>query len=318
MIHLRLVVPPDLTDQVLDLLCDSPAVTSVVRIEGAAHKPEGDLILADVAREDASVIVSDLRHLDLDHRGAIALEEVDSAISDAAKAAEKAAKGLPSDAVVWEQVEARTSEETELSASFIAFMIIATLIASVGVIQDSPILIIGAMVVGPEFGPLAAVSVAIVQQRRDLAKRSLTALAVGFPVGIGVTLLAAMFGKAVGISPGDLAPQHQVLTGFISHPDWFSFIIAFLAGTAGMISLTSAKSGALIGVLISVTTIPAAGNMAVAATYRDWGEVAGAAEQLAVNLTSIVLAGVLTLFVQRRFYIRRRKRHLAAAGSPSG
>jgi len=314
MIHLRLVVPPDLTDQVLDLLCDSPAVTSVVRIEGAAHKPEGDLILADVAREDASVIVSDLRHLDLDHRGVIALEEVDSAISDAAKAAEKAAKGLPSDAVVWEQVEARTSEETELSASFIAFMIIATLIASVGVIQDSPILIIGAMVVGPEFGPLAAVSVAIVQQRRDLAKRSLTALAVGFPVGIGVTLLAAMFGKAVGISPGDLAPQHQVLTGFISHPDWFSFIIAFLAGTAGMISLTSAKSGALIGVLISVTTIPAAGNMAVAATYGDWGEVAGAAEQLAVNLTSIVLAGVITLAVQRWFYVRRRKRHLAAAG----
>ena len=104
-----------------------------------------------------------------------------------------------------------------------------------------------------------------------------------------------------------------MLTGFISHPDWFSFIIAFLAGTAGMISLTSAKSGALIGVLISVTTIPAAGNMAVAATYGNWDEVAGAAEQLAVNLTSIVLAGVITLFIQRRFYIMRKKDHIADA-----
>jgi uncharacterized hydrophobic protein (TIGR00271 family) len=315
-IHLRLVVPPDLTDQVLELLCESPAVTAVVHLAGAAHKPEGDLVLCDVAREDASIIVSDLRGLDLDHRGIIALEEVDSSVSDAAKQAEKAARGLPSDAVVWEQVESRTSEETELSASFISFMIIATLIAAVGVIQDSPILIIGAMVVGPEFGPLAAISVAIVQRRRDLAKRSLIALAVGFPVAIGVTFLATLAWKALGVSPDDLPSEHQVLTAFISHPDWFSFIIAFLAGTAGMISLTSAKSGALIGVLISVTTIPAAGNMAVAATYGDWGEVAGAAEQLAVNLVSIVLAGVLTLFVQRRLYIARRKRHRLTAREP--
>src|SRR3954447_5637011 len=134
MIHLSLVVPEDRTEQVLDLLGASPAVTAVVRLPGAAHKPEGDLIMCDVAREDASIIVSDLRELDIDHRGSIALEEVDSAISDAADAAEDAARGLPSDAVVWEQVESRTSEETELSASFISFMIIATLIAAVGVI----------------------------------------------------------------------------------------------------------------------------------------------------------------------------------------
>ena len=170
MIHLRLVVPHDLTQQVMDLLCASEAVSSVVRLEGAAKKPDGDLILADVAREDASVIISDLKEMDLDHLGTIALEEVDSAISDAAEAAEKAAKGSPADAVVWEHVESRTSEETELSVSFVLFMIIAMLIAGVGVVTDSPILIIGAMVVGPEFGPLAGFCVAIVQRRGEMAK----------------------------------------------------------------------------------------------------------------------------------------------------
>ena len=65
------------------------------------------------------------------------------------------------------------------------------------------------------------------------------------------------------------------LTEFISNPNFFSFFVAYLAGTAGVLSLTSAKSGALIGVLISVTTIPAIANKGVATARRrtpDWAE----------------------------------------------
>ena len=63
-------------------------------------------------------------------------------------------------------------------------MALACMIASVGIFLDSPILIVGAMIVGPEFGPIAGLCVAIVQRRREVARRSLRALAVGFPVGI--------------------------------------------------------------------------------------------------------------------------------------
>lgn len=86
--------------------------------------------------------------------------------------------------------------------------------------------------------------------------------------------------------------------------------MALVAGMAGMLSLTSAKSGALIGVLVSVTTIPAAANMGVAAALGAWGEAAGAAAQLAINLAAIVVAGALTLYVQRRAYETRRRKHL--------
>ena len=123
------------------------------------------MILCDVAREDASVIVSDLRELDVDTEGSIAIEHIDSAISDAAESAERAAAGKPGDAVVWEEVESRTSENIELNANFLAFMALACLIASVGIFLDSPILIVGAMVVGPEFGPIAGLCVAVVQRR---------------------------------------------------------------------------------------------------------------------------------------------------------
>ena len=55
-----------------------------------------------------------------------------------------------------------------------------------------------------------------------------------------------------------------------------------------MLSLSTAKSGALIGVLISVTTIPAAANIGLAAAYQDWESWRGSIEQLAINLASIV------------------------------
>ena len=309
MIHLRIVVPADIAKRTLDMLCAADAVSSVIHLHDAAHKPEGDVILADVAREDASVILSALRELRIDERGSIALEEVDTAISHAAAHAEKAAAGLPSDAVVWEEVESRTSEETELSGSFLGFMVIATMIAAIGVMTDSPILIIGAMVVGPEFGPLAGLAVAVVQRRRDLAKRSLIALAVGFPLAMTLTLVGTLILRSTGIAPDQIAETSRPLTQFISHPDAFSVIVAALAGIAGILSLTSSKSGALIGVLISVTTIPAAGNAAVAVAYGDWSEWLGAVEQLALNLVLLVLAGVTMLGVQRRFYVARRRRH---------
>jgi uncharacterized hydrophobic protein (TIGR00271 family) len=323
MIHLRIVAPEDAAHQALEILRSSPAVLNVVHLHAAATKPDGDLILCDVAREEASVILGDLKELDIPHVGSIAVEHIETELSDAAKAAEEAAPGLPSDAVVWEEVEQRTSENTELSVSFVAFMVLAMQIGAVGILLDQPILIVGAMVVGPEFGPLAGLSVALVQRQKKLARRSLAALAVGFPTGILLACLSTLVFQGIGVSPDDFVPSDHELTGFISDPDFFSFFVAFVAGTAGILSLTSAKSGALIGVLISVTTIPAASNVGVAAAYGDWGEAGGAAAQLGINLTSIVLAGVLTLFIQRRYYLARRVKHIrdpsrAAAGLPVG
>ncbi len=192
MTHLRIVVPTDLAERTLDLLGASSAVVNLIRLPGASVKPPGDVILCDVAREEASVVIADLRGLGVPRSGSIAIEEVDTEISDVADRAETAAAGSPADAVVWEEVESRTSQGAELSLTFLAFMLLATLIAAAGIMTDSQILIIGAMVVGPEFGPLAGFAVAVVERRPRLARRSLVALAVGFPVAITVTLLVTL------------------------------------------------------------------------------------------------------------------------------
>src|SRR5829696_436179 len=323
MIHMRIVAPHDCSQQVLDMFSEHESVTNVVHLPDAAKRPHGDVILVDVAREDASVIISDLRELEIPERGSIAIEEIDTEISEASKRAEKAAAGAVSDAVVWEEIEARTSETAELSWSFVAFMVLATAIASVGILTDSPILIVGAMVVGPEFGPIAGFCVAVVQRRAGLAARSFVALAIGFPAGITVAWLCVLAFKATGASPDVFSESDHQFASIISSPDFFTFFVAFCAGVAGVLSLTTAKSGALIGVLISVTTIPAAANIAVSFAYQDWEAWRGSMLQLAINIASLLFAGVLVLGIQRFLYRRRRLKHLGdpirtVAGLPVG
>ena len=311
MVHLRIVVGHDLVQRVLRLLETSASTCNLILLEGAARKPAGDLVLCDIAREDASVMIEDLKEIGVTRQGSISIDEIDSQVSDAARRAEKSARGAPSDAVIWEEVEARTSESTELSGTFIAFLTLACLIASVGIFVGSPILIVGAMIVGPEFGPLAGLCVAVIERRPRVAMRSLSALAVGFPIGITAAFLFTLFCVGIGIVDSGFHSSENELVRFIVKPEEFSLIVALFAGAAGMLSLTSTKSGALIGVLVSVTTIPAAANIGVSAALANWSDWRGAMLQLSINLVAIVFAGVLTLWLERTLYERRRNRHLS-------
>jgi uncharacterized hydrophobic protein (TIGR00271 family) len=298
-LHLRIIVPPDRTAAVQELLTGNDAVTHVVVLPGAAVQPAGDLLSCDVVREGASAIIEQLRGLDVDRGGSIMLEKVDTTLSAAADRAERRVPGLGVDAVVWEEVEHATAAESELSGAFLTFMIAATVLAGIGVLLDQPILIVGAMVVGPEFGPLAALCVGIVRRRTALVRRALLALGVGFAVGILATVLTTWVLTAFGLVNKEMLVGDRPLTEFIWQPDALSWVVGFLAGVAGMLSLTSAKAGTLVGVLISVTTVPAAANVAVAAAYGVLNEAAGSALQLVINIAAIVAAGVLTLTVQR-------------------
>ncbi|HZN71720.1 MAG TPA: DUF389 domain-containing protein [Micromonosporaceae bacterium] len=304
MLHLRLIAPTDRSQAVVDMLSGDAAVTHLIVLPGAAREPAGDVVLCDVAREGANAVLDALRELGIDRAGSIAIENVDVTLSTSADRAAEEAPGLGVDAVVWDEVEHKTGQETRLSVTYLALLTVATIIAGIGVLLDQPILIVGAMVVGPEFGPLAALCVGLVQRRLEVIRRSALALVVGFPIAMGFTVLATWLLTAVGLVDRSMLLAERPLTDFIWRPDALSWVIGFLAGIAGMLSVTAARSGALIGVLISVTTVPAAANAAVATAYGVPGEAAGSALQLLINLAAIVTAGVVTLLVQRAWWQR--------------
>jgi uncharacterized hydrophobic protein (TIGR00271 family) len=296
-LHLRVIAPEEMREDVLDVLRREVGVANILLYPGAALDPVGDEITADIARECANGVIKKLKELDVQHRGAITLEVLDTVLSTRAHQAEDEAERDPADALVWDELIGRTREESTLSVTFLLFLTLACLLAAVGVVTDSTVTVVGAMVVGPEFGPLAALSVALVRHRMDLARRALLALLIGFPLAMVITALGTVGAQAVGWLSLDSVRQVSEVD-FIFQVGPLSLVVALLAGSAGMLSLVSAKSAALVGVFISVTTVPAAGFSVVAAILGDWDVAAKSALQLAVNLVGIVIAGVLVLVLR--------------------
>jgi|1186.fasta_scaffold89915_2 uncharacterized hydrophobic protein (TIGR00271 family) len=296
MLRLRIICAEESAGAVTEALGRQVGVIGVRRAGSTSHGAE---VTAALARESADEALAELRRLGVYETGMISLEPLDTAVGHLATRAEGDAPGEGADAMIWDELASRTGEDSTLTGTFIAFMILATLLASIGVVTDSQVTIVGAMVVGPEFGPLAGLAVGLVQRRYDYVRRGAVALLVGFPAAIVATGLLSLIARATGlIRSENLVGAHRE-TEFIYHPGWFSLITALLAGTAGMLSLTSSKSAALVGVFISVTTIPAAGNAAVAGVLGQWHETWQSVAQLGINLIGIVAAGVATLAIRK-------------------
>ena len=155
---------------------------------------------------------------------------------------------------------------------------------------------------------LAALAVAVVRRRRDLVPGPLRALLLGFPLAMVLTAVAVLVLDRVGLVPAEFLQGRRPLTSFVASPDEFSVIVAVLAGIAGTLSLTSAKAGPLVGVFISVTTVPAAADFAAGVVTAQYATAFGALWQLVLNLVCILVAAVLTLRVQHGLWRRAGRR----------
>ncbi|MFD0884653.1 DUF389 domain-containing protein [Streptosporangium algeriense] len=303
MLHLRVISPAGRTEDVLGLLDGAVGVTNLVVLPGVARSPRGDLVQFDVAREAANEVIECLQRLGLRAEGSISAEQIDLSVSEAADRAEREAPGESDDAVIWAELASRVAADCRITWAFLAFLAIATQLAGIGVVTDSPILIVGAMVLGPEFGAVAAICFGLLRRDGRLIAGAVRALALGFAFAIAITLACALVSRGLGwIGPSSLSKHEEI--EFIVKPDRWSFIVALLAGSAGVLSVTAGKSSALVGVFISVTTVPAAGYFAVAAALGRWGDMAASVTQLAVNIAGMIIAGTATLLAQRAYWAR--------------
>jgi len=303
-LEIRIVAPSHLTSDITAMLDEHPGVVTIALMRGSSLIPVGDTISVGVVREAGDDVIGRLRSLGVAEQGTLTVVEPRLVLSNAATTTEAHVPGSPIDAVIWEEVSNRTSEDASMSGTYLILMMAATMIAGIGVLSDSVILIVAAMVVGPDFGPTAATAVGIASRRWTVARSAFFTLIVGFLTGIAATALLAGFLHLTGIYQSQAVLGLRPQTAFIYEVGWPSVIIAMIAGVVGMISLTTAKSGALIGVFISVTTIPAAANVAVALVYRIPDEVIGSMQQLLVNIVAIQVAAGLTLLIQRRLTSR--------------
>ncbi len=266
----------------------------------------------DVLHGAANEVIGRLRDLGVEQRGSIVLENVDTAISAYADRVTARRGRFQQFTPVWAEVEARIALEGTFPPSWYALLVIAGLIGAVGILTNSQILIVGAMVVGPEYGAIISLAFGVTRRDWPRVRRSAAALITGFTFAVIAALLLSLVIRADGLEPRAYALGIRPVSNLINTPNWFSFIVAVLAGVVGVVSLTEARSATLIGVFISVTTIPAASDIGVSLAFGSGSEAWGSALQLLLNVTVLAVVAIAGLPVQRALWRRAARRTPAA------
>jgi uncharacterized hydrophobic protein (TIGR00271 family) len=312
MIHLRVVSPPDVTRTVMPMLRSEPAVLNLTMLPGAVSNPDGDSVHFDVLHGAANEVIGRLRDLGLDQRGSIVLENVDTSISAVADRAAARRGRYHQFTPVWAEVEGRIALEGTFPPSWFVLLIIAGLIGAIGILTNSQILIVGAMVVGPEYGAILSLAFGVDSHDFARVRRSVTALVVGFTLAVAAALLLSLLVRWAGREPRAYALGFRPVSSLIDTPNWGSFIVAVLAGVVGVVSLTEARSSTLIGVFISVTTIPAASDIGVSWAFGSASEARGSVLQLLLNVTVLAAVAIVGIPIQRAAWLRATRRATAA------
>ncbi len=300
--HLRMTTRGELTERVAALLAAEPGVSNLVVLPGAARRPAGDAVQCDVLASAANAVLTQLKAVRDDHAGPVAAEVVDAVIGERPAAAAKFGVVQRDIAPVWDVVDAGIRSEAVYAPSFYILLAIAGLIGAVGILTNSDILIVGAMVVGPEYSAIMGVSLGIDRHDRQQVTRGLLALAAGFLAAVVLTLAFGLVIRWSGETPKAFSAGVRPVADLISSPDLFSVVVAVLAGIVGVVSLTESRAGALIGVFISVTMIPAGANIGLSIAYGDWGRARGSTFQLLLNVLVLITVGALVMRVQRAIW----------------
>jgi Domain of unknown function (DUF389) len=220
MLHLRIITPPQVTATVLRELADDPGVTHITVDRGAATEPPGDLVSCDVVRASVNPLLRRLRSAGVTERGGITMTELETVISGAADRAQAQILTPEIDTIVWEEVAARTSDDSTFSVSFGLLMVLAGIIAAIAVVTNNPVLVVGAMIVSPDYGPMAALSVALVNRAYSQATRSLRALALGFPLAALAAFALTLAARGLGRIPGSYLAGQRPVTDLLTVVCW--------------------------------------------------------------------------------------------------
>lgn len=207
----------------------------------------------------------------------------------------------------WVEVMGQARANSRPLARYLALITVAAVIAALGVINSSSILIVGAMAVSPDLLPICATCVGLVGRRVALAWRSFVTLTLGLSLVVVVAALLGAALKAADLLPAGFTVEESSLSN-LARTDYSTVLIALAAGIAAMLSFES-RASAAVGVAISVTTMPASAYLGVALGTGGAGEALGALVVLAINVSLLIVSGSATLLVQR--WLTRRSGALA-------
>ena len=216
-------------------------------------------------------------------------EKEQQAAAAAAASQEARKEAAPSERISREELYQQVNEGAQLTRIFVVLVALSAVVAAVGIDYDNITVVIGAMVIAPLLGPNVALALATALGDTGLAKSAaktsivgtLVALAVAIPIGFLITV----------------DPQVGEIQSRL-HTQLKDVVLALASGAAGVLSITTGASAALIGVMVAVALLPPLVTFGLLVGSADFGLAVHAMLLFVTNVICVNLAGVVTLLAQ--------------------
>ena len=189
----------------------------------------------------------------------------------------------------------------KLNLDFIVLTVLSTIVAAIGLNYDNVTIVIAAMVIAPLLGPILAFSLATALGDLSLMWRATKTALAGLGVGFGLAAASTL------IMPINLE-SIELMSRTIIGPE--VIILALASGAAAALSMSTGLSSALVGVMVAVALLPPSVASAMFLGVGDYGNAAGAALLLGINVVCAVLSAQLVFVwkgVRPRSWIAQRK-----------
>lgn len=180
-------------------------------------------------------------------------------------------------------------KNARLDGNFIVLVILSTVVAAIGLLENNIAVVIGAMVIAPLLGPNLALSLGTALGDTGLMKKAAKTMLVGI-------LLSVAFSAGLGIIwPHDLTSQELISR---TNAGMDSVALALASGAAAALSLTTGLSSVLVGVMVAVALLPPATTLGLMLGDGNFGLAIGAGLLLAVNVVCVNLASKIAFFAK--------------------
>jgi uncharacterized hydrophobic protein (TIGR00341 family) len=225
-----------------------------------------------------------------------------------------------SDRIARDELVTAAAELAPSLPTYIIMTIVSAVVATGGLLLDSPAVVVGSMVIAPLVGPALSASVGTVVRDREMFRRGVRLQILGLLLSILAAFVFAFVVRHVHLVPPleDVTAVPEIRERVA--PDFLMLAIAIGAGVAGALSLLSGVSAALVGVMIAVALIPPAATVGIGLAWEQPRVSLGSVVLLLVNLLSINLASLLVFWYkgyrpERWFYRDTARKAILTRGA---
>ncbi len=202
------------------------------------------------------------------------------------------------DRISRQELQAKATDLVSGIETYVLMTVLSAVIATAGLLLDSPATVVGSMVIAPLIGPAMSAAVGTVVDDQELFRRGVRLQALGVALAIGAAALFAAGLRAVNLVPPGLDPLALAEVSERLAPNVLVLAVALGAGVAGIVSLMTGVSAALVGVMIAVALIPPAAAVGIGIAFGIPRLALGAGVLVLVNVLSINLAALVMLWYE--------------------